>query len=65
MTRCTIRRPTKPNAFQQLIAAVVSADEQRIEDAAVRVVRDRLKAKPKKPPAVRATKRAKPCHTSR
>jgi hypothetical protein len=44
VTRCTIRRP-EPNAFQRLIAAVVAADEQRIEDAAVRVVRDRLKTK--------------------
>jgi hypothetical protein len=50
VTRCTIRRP-EPTAFQRLLAAVVAADEQRIEDAAVRVVRDRLRTKPKKPKA--------------
>jgi hypothetical protein len=48
MTRCTIRRP-EPNAFQQLIAAVVAADERRIEDEATRVVLARLKSKPRHP----------------
>ena len=65
VTRCTIRRPTKPkNAFQQLIAAVQSADARRMEDAAVAAVRDRLK-RPKKPLASHSAKRRKLCRTSR
>jgi hypothetical protein len=38
-----------PNDWQRLIAAVQAADEKRIEDEAVRVVRARLKSKSRHP----------------
>lgn len=48
MSQCATRRPKPNNApFAALIAALVANDERRIEDEAVRVVRDIIKRKSK------------------
>jgi hypothetical protein len=44
-----IRDKIESNAFQQLIAAVQSADEKRIEDETVRIARAVFKSKPFEP----------------
>jgi hypothetical protein len=59
----TVTLPKGP--FAELIAALEANDERRAENAATRVVRDRIRTKPKKPPDNHATKRSKLCHTSR
>ena len=66
VTRCTIRRPAPNNApFAALIAALEANDEKRAVDEATKVARRVIATKPKKPPGNHATKRCKPCHTSR
>jgi hypothetical protein len=46
-----MKRPNakpEPNAFQRLIEAIMAADALRIEDAATRVVRDRIRTTKRK-----------------